>query len=116
MVAKSPRQNGGDCALSSLNVAIEALNLAKEISCIAPVQAAFGSVSVLLTMIRVRLPFRGDDLRFTCIQDSVANKTDYVELGITCADVCTALDRGVRGKRMDELNQSVFEAIGQLTT
>ena len=46
----------------------------------------------------------------------MANKADYVELGIACADVCTALDRGVRGKRADELNQSVFEAIGQLTT
>jgi len=54
--------------------------------------------------------------RFTCIQDSMANKTDYVELGLTCADVCNALDRGVRGRRVDELSGSVFEAIGQLTT
>ena len=46
----------------------------------------------------------------------MANKTDYVELGLTCADVCNALDRGVRGRRVDELSGSVFEAIGQLTT
>jgi len=40
-------------ALSSLNVAIEALNLGKEISSMTPVKAIFGSVSILLTMIRV---------------------------------------------------------------
>jgi len=54
--------------------------------------------------------------RFTCNQDSMANKTDYVELGLACADVCKALDRGVNGRKVDELSQSVFEAIGQLTT
>jgi len=54
--------------------------------------------------------------RFTCNQDSMANKTDYVELGLACADVCKALDRGMKGRRADELSGSVFEAIGQLTT
>jgi len=44
----------------------------------------------------------------------MVNKTDYVELGIACADVCRALDRGVDGRQLDELSQSVFEAIGQL--
>ena len=46
----------------------------------------------------------------------MVNKTDYVELGLACADVCRALDRGMRGRRVDGLNQSVFEAIVQLTT
>ena len=46
----------------------------------------------------------------------MANEADYVELGLACADVCKALDRGMNGRRLDELNQSVFEAIGQLTT
>ena len=44
------------------------------------------------------------------------NKTDYVGLGLACADVCKVLDRGVRGRRADELSQPVFEAIEQLTT
>ena len=44
------------------------------------------------------------------------NKTDYVELGLACANVCRALDRGINGRRVDDLSQSVFEAIGQLTT
>ena len=39
--------------LSSLNAAIETLNLAKELSCIMPAGAVFGSVSVILAMIRV---------------------------------------------------------------
>ena len=51
---------------------------------------------------------------FTCIQDSMANKTDYVELGLTCANVCGALDRGLGGKKLDDLSQSVREAIAQL--
>ena len=54
MDAKSQRPKGRGGALSSLNMAIEALNLAKEISSITPAKAAFGSVGVLLTMIRVR--------------------------------------------------------------
>jgi len=46
----------------------------------------------------------------------MANKTDYVELGLACARVCEALDRGMKGRRADELSGSVFEAIEQLTT
>jgi len=49
-------------------------------------------------------------------QDSMVNKTDYVELGLACADVCRALDRGMNGRRLDQLSQSVLEAMGQLTT
>jgi len=59
MDPESQRPRGQDGALSSLNTAIEALNLAKEISGVTPAKAAFGSVGVLLTMIRV--PF----LRFS---------------------------------------------------
>ena len=61
MDTKSRQRKRGDGVLSSLNAAIEALNLAKEISSIAPAKAAFGSVSVVLTMIRVSfLLFRND--------------------------------------------------------
>jgi len=54
MDADVRRQKRRDDALSLLNVAIEAMNLAKEISSITPAKAVFGSVSALLTMIRVR--------------------------------------------------------------
>ena len=53
MDENSQRPKGRDGVLSSLNVTIEALNLAKEVSGITPAKAVFGSVSVLLTMIRV---------------------------------------------------------------
>ena len=46
----------------------------------------------------------------------MANQVDYVELGLACADVCTALGRGLNGKRLNDLNNSVCEAINQLTT
>ena len=50
------------------------------------------------------------------MQDSMANDEDCVELGLACADVCTALDRGLNGKRLEDLNNSVCDAIKQLTT
>ena len=53
--------------------------------------------------------------RFTRSQDSMANELDYVELGLACADICRALDRGVGGKKLDDLSQSVCDAINQLT-
>ena len=53
---------------------------------------------------------------FTYHQDSMANKLDYVELGLECAEICRALDRGMNGKKLDELSLSVCDAINQLTT
>jgi hypothetical protein len=53
MDKKSQQPKGRDRALSSLNAAIEAMNLAKEVSSMTPAKAVFGSVSVILTMIRV---------------------------------------------------------------
>jgi len=44
------------------------------------------------------------------------NETDYVELGLACADVCRALERGLNSRGLDDLSQSVREAIVQLTT
>ena len=46
----------------------------------------------------------------------MVNEMDYVDLGLACADVCRALDRGMSGRRVDELSRSVFEAIQQLAT
>jgi len=54
MDADLRRQKRRDDALSLLNVAIEAMNLAKEVSSITPAKAVFGSVSAVLIMIRVR--------------------------------------------------------------
>ena len=53
---------------------------------------------------------------FTYCQDSMVNKLDYVELGLECADICRALDRGMNGKKLDELSRSVCDAISQMTT
>ena len=41
----------------------------------------------------------------------MANKTDYVKLGLTCADVCEVLGRRIDGKRADQLSQPTLEAI-----
>lgn len=46
----------------------------------------------------------------------MANGKEYVGLGIACADVCRALDRGLNCRQADQSNRPVFEAIEQLTT
>ena len=50
------------------------------------------------------------------MQNTMDNKDDYVDLGLSCADVCEALDRGLNGKRSDKLNKTVQKAIEKLTT
>jgi hypothetical protein len=52
MDPKSQRPKRQDVTLL-LNAAIEAMNLAKEVSSMTPAKAVFGSVSVILTMIKV---------------------------------------------------------------
>ena len=54
--------------------------------------------------------------RFTHNQDTIANEQDYVDLGLSCADICRALGRGMNGKKPNDLNQSVCDAISQLMT
>ena len=117
MDADSRRQKRREGALSLLNMTIDVMNLAREVSSVTPAKAVFGSVGVLLTMIRVRFPPSPmSHSKLIRNQDSMANKTDYVELGLACADVCKALDRGTDGRKLDDLSQSVREAIGQSTT
>jgi hypothetical protein len=61
MASTSQLQNGREVVLPTLDVFIQALNIAKDACGIPPVQIALGSASTLLTMIRVRfLPFRED--------------------------------------------------------
>ena len=62
MDANSQPQKREDDPLSLLNVAIEAMNLAKEVSSATPAKAIFGSVGALLTMIRVHSLPSSDDL------------------------------------------------------
>ena len=44
----------------------------------------------------------------------MVKEADYVELGLTCADICKALDRGINGKLVDQLSPPVLRAIEQL--
>ena len=46
----------------------------------------------------------------------MTNSRDFTELGLACANICMALDRGINGRRLDELGPSVCGAIAQLTT
>ena len=53
MANKSQQPKEREGAILALNAAIEAVNLAKELSSITPAKAVFGSVSVVLGMIKV---------------------------------------------------------------
>ena len=57
MDVKFQRPKSKDGLLSSLNTAIDAMNIAKDVMGITPAKAVFASVSVILTMIKV-VPFR----------------------------------------------------------
>ena len=46
----------------------------------------------------------------------MVNEADCVDVGLFCADICRALNRGMNGKKLDDLSQSVCDAINQLTT
>ena len=98
--------------LSTVNVLIETLNLAKEESTIGPAKTAFGEVSAFLAII-----FSNPEAwepQFRVIGDSSPPEIDYVYLGLFCADICRSLDRGLNGRRCDELSQSVLQAIEEL--
>ena len=45
----------------------------------------------------------------------MTNERSYIELGLCCGDVCQALDRGLDGRDLEDLSQSVLGAIGKLT-
>ena len=53
MEAKSQRPTEREGVISTLNGFIEVLNLAKEVASNTPANAAFGSVTVILGMVRV---------------------------------------------------------------
>ena len=117
MATKSQRQKERENTLSLLDAAIEAINLAKEISSITPAKAVFGTVSALLMMIKVCFLHSVVGCPgFTRGQESMANELDYVDLGLSYADICRALDRGMNGKQLSDLSQSVRDTINQLAT
>jgi hypothetical protein len=61
MASTSQQPKGHDGVLTTLDVFIQGLGLAKDTCGIPPAQIAFGTACALLTMIRVRLPFLSDD-------------------------------------------------------
>ena len=43
-------------------------------------------------------------------------EADCVELGMTCAQVCQALDRGINGRQQEQIGQSALKTIERLKT
>ena len=67
MDTESERSEGQKDGLSALNTAIEATDRAKKISLIALAKAAFGTVGILLTLIRVCFVLFCNDLSWVHI-------------------------------------------------
>ena len=44
----------------------------------------------------------------------MGNKDDYVDLGLSCAEVCRVLDQGLEEMESDELSKTVVDAIDRL--
>lgn len=53
---------------------------------------------------------------FTGSQDVIANDQDCVDFGQACADIYKALERGMGGKKLEDLSRTMGDAIKQLTT
>ena len=105
MDAKPQQPKVQEGAIAALNAAIDALNLTK-ISSVPSAKVVFGLVGLLLAMIRVcSLLLVSVCSRLTLNQDSIINELDYY--------VCRALERGVNGKKPNELSPSVYDAINQ---
>ena len=65
MASTSHKEKGRDVALPTLDMFIQALNIAKDACGIPPAQIALGAASALLTTIRVRLPLLCQDEQST---------------------------------------------------
>ena len=116
-MASSQQSKGRDVVLTTLNIFIQTLSIAKDACGVPPAQVALSSACVLLTMIQVSFPYYARPmLRLTLIQDTMANDQDYVEIGQVCGEVCEALYQRLKGRRSDELNKPVLGAIGTLTS
>ena len=62
MKAESQQPKGREDVIEELNATIEATTLAEKVSTIAPAKIVFGSVVILLALIRVCFPFLCQDL------------------------------------------------------
>ena len=99
----------------ALTAAIAFLDLAKDTTGVKPARDVFRSTSTLLTEIRVL--FSSTPFLFTAdrrAQDSMVKDADCVELGLTCTQVCRALDREINGRRQEEFSRPAIEAIERL--
>lgn len=114
MKTKPQRPKGPGDTLSSLSTAIYTLDLARDTASVGPAKEVFGSASILLATLRVRSLLIHVGRLLTGTQDSRIEELDFVELGLTCAEVCQALDRGINGRQQEPPSSSALEAIERL--
>lgn len=118
MDASSPSQKRQARAISPLDTATKVASLARLVSGMTPATAVCFCVIILLTLIRVCLFFSVDlfQLHIKRNQDFMANRTDYIEFGQACLDVCRTLSQLMNGKKLEDLSQAWSGAVTQLTT
>lgn len=115
MIGKSSQPQGRAAGLSQLCMMVERMHLSKELSNIPPLKDVYFTTATLLTTIRVSCSAPGRCTRLTNSQDSMVHDPDYVELGRYCAQICMALERRTDKIGLDDLNNAVRDAMGELT-
>ena len=117
MFSSSEQSKRRDVSLSALDGAIQVLSVAKDDCGVPSAELALGSAYVLLTTIKVRNSppsSSTESSQFTFSQDTMGNKEDYIDLAFSCAGVCKALEQGLKGKKPEDLNETVVGAIDWL--
>ena len=115
MFSSSDKSKQRDVTLSALDGIIQVLSVVKDGCGVPSARIALGSACVLLTTIKVRPPSSlTRSSRFTFSQDTMSNKDDYVDLGLSCAEVCKVLEQGLKGVKPEDLNETVAGAIDWL--
>ena len=117
-MASEPQQSKRRNAVASvLDMFIQTLNDSKGSRGVPPAQAALESTCTLLTTMKMgSTSFLSGELVAHSTQRTTGKRDDFVDLGLSCADVCEALDRALDGKRSDDLSEPACKAIEKLTT
>lgn len=117
MISRSWQTKRREAALTALDGSTKALDAAKDMCGVPSAKIALASAFILLTTIKAGYHlFLGGELLTHASQENMNKKDNYINLGLSCADVCGALDRGLNGGKSDKLSEPVQKAIEKLTT
>jgi hypothetical protein len=103
-----------------LTNAIEITTIGKQVCTIELVNVAFSAVIPWflsrqhhIALTRIKVPCFVWLIKSAARSDSMMNKDDFIDVGVYCAQICSSIERGTRGKTDGNLSPSFVEAITQ---